>query len=274
MGWIYSLTSLDREESDSYVVTAVATDAHDASLFSSVDVRITVDDVNDNAPTFVYPSVGNSTVSISAAVPLHHLVAKLFAVDADTGQNAQLTYAIVGGNKGQHFYVHESSGFLTVAKTFNKIDYKEYRLEVKVQDDGDPSLFSISDFEVVVDSSIAYATADSSPPGGGMMSRGKLVIITVLAVLSAILCVILLAAILFLRRVEKRRKMKQKQKSRMAGLAKLTVNSGGTAAGGVTGGGGGHAADGKTSMTSRQEATNLWKTPSKAQLESVGFCYV
>jgi len=65
-------------------------------------VTVHVDDVNDNAPTFVFPNSVNNTVHVTSAAlsatssgPGHLLVAVCEATDPDDGPNARLTYEIV-----------------------------------------------------------------------------------------------------------------------------------------------------------------------------------
>jgi len=94
-GSLYTLRQLDRENKSVYLFTV---SVHSVSLRSSATalVRVTVDDVNDCDPTWVFPkSPDNDTVHISFDFVSDEVaLATLVARDADDGDNARLRSVI------------------------------------------------------------------------------------------------------------------------------------------------------------------------------------
>ncbi|VDO60529.1 unnamed protein product [Heligmosomoides polygyrus] len=82
---------LDRETQREHELWVAVCDSGEPQLCSSVPVVVTVDDVNDNAPTFTQPI-------------FHHNVnaecrcCRVFASDVDVGKNAELFYNITDGD--------------------------------------------------------------------------------------------------------------------------------------------------------------------------------
>lgn len=62
------------------------------ALYDTTTIIITIQDLNDNAPTFRSP-VYHLEVPENAHVAVVHTV---MATDADTGSNGEVTYSIVG----------------------------------------------------------------------------------------------------------------------------------------------------------------------------------
>lgn len=93
---------LDREATGSYHLVVTAKDGQTrrikrsaVSFSDSVDVYVTIDDENDNEPTFVGAPFKFSV--IETANP-STTVGKVSANDADIGVNGKLSFAIVSGN--------------------------------------------------------------------------------------------------------------------------------------------------------------------------------
>ncbi|KAI6079269.1 Protocadherin Fat 3-like protein [Aix galericulata] len=100
-GVIYTADILDRETTKSYWLTVYATDHGVVPLYTTIEVYIEVEDVNDNAPLtsepIYYPAVmENSPKDVS--------VIQIQAQDPDSSTNEKLTYRITSGNP-QNFFV-------------------------------------------------------------------------------------------------------------------------------------------------------------------------
>ncbi|KAJ7419436.1 Protocadherin Fat 3 [Willisornis vidua] len=100
-GVIYTADILDRETTKSYWLTVYATDHGVVPLYTTIEVYIEVEDVNDNAPLtsepIYYPYVKeNSGKDVS--------VIQIQAQDPDSSTNEKLTYRITSGNP-QNFFV-------------------------------------------------------------------------------------------------------------------------------------------------------------------------
>ena len=66
--------------------------------YSDVVVKVTVDDVNDNAPQF---SNLYSEVNVRENAPTGHVIARMIASDSDQGKNGEVVYEIEKGGFGR-----------------------------------------------------------------------------------------------------------------------------------------------------------------------------
>ncbi|XP_041116042.1 protocadherin Fat 3-like [Polyodon spathula] len=136
-GVIYTADILDRETKDSYWLTIYATDHGVVPLYTTIEVYIEVEDVNDNAPLtsepVYYPSVlENSPKDVS--------VIQIQAQDPDSSPHDKLTYRISSGNPQNFFVINSKTGLITT--TSRKLDREqqaEHVLEVTVMDGGPSS---------------------------------------------------------------------------------------------------------------------------------------
>lgn len=94
-GWIYLKQSLDRETTDHYSLTVLATDNGSPAATASSMVLITVLDDNDNSPHFVKDFY---TFELLENLPSGTVVGSISAVDPDLGRNALLRYTVVQHN--------------------------------------------------------------------------------------------------------------------------------------------------------------------------------
>ncbi|XP_035997708.1 protocadherin-15 isoform X2 [Fundulus heteroclitus] len=124
------LQPLDREAQDSYTFTLLASDGVQQS--PPVSVTITVLDANDNTPTF-----SNVSYSVNLFTDMLHgeTVMQMSAVDADAGENGQVTYRILAGAQGK-FLIDTSTGIITVAPGAELTVGRSYALTVEAADNG------------------------------------------------------------------------------------------------------------------------------------------
>ena len=94
-------------------------------------VQVTVEDENDNCPTFVEPS-GNLQLEISGARPGDFLT-KVSATDLDNGVNSDITYSL---SKHDAFSIDSKSGVITVTSNHTE---GVYHLTVGAADNGEIS---------------------------------------------------------------------------------------------------------------------------------------
>ena len=106
--------TFDRETEATVSLTVAVSDAANPPLTgNTATVRVTVGDINDNAPV-VDPGF-DTTLSVAENSPAGLLVAIIPATDADLGANARLTYAISsGGGTDVFFLVEAATGALRV----------------------------------------------------------------------------------------------------------------------------------------------------------------
>ncbi|XP_037398670.1 protocadherin beta-16-like [Pygocentrus nattereri] len=106
-------------------------------------VSIFISDENDNSPQILYPSPeGNSfmTEMVPKAAQSGSLVSKVIAVDADSGQNAWLSYHIVKATDPGLFTIGEYSGEIRTQRDISASDSTKQNLIVSVKDNGQSSL--------------------------------------------------------------------------------------------------------------------------------------
>ncbi|XP_075923658.1 protocadherin Fat 1-like isoform X2 [Petromyzon marinus] len=133
---------LDRELRPSHHVTVVARDGGaPRALSSSAAVVVSVLDVNDSPPTFEF-SEYSGTVPEDA--PAGTEVAAVLAVSRDAGTNADIAYAIVGGNEHGRFSIDPHSGIVVVAEELDYEVQREHFLTVQASDGGTPSLSAVT----------------------------------------------------------------------------------------------------------------------------------
>jgi protocadherin-16/23 len=110
-GLVSTTSRLDRESKAAWTVTVYVQNAGFPSLSDITTVYVTVADVNDNAPVFVY-----SGAPLTLDVPENANMATIHTVEAsddDIGDNGLLTYSITGGNVDDKFYIDPDTGQLS-----------------------------------------------------------------------------------------------------------------------------------------------------------------
>ncbi|XP_061691600.1 protocadherin beta-15-like [Syngnathoides biaculeatus] len=142
-GEVRAVGSLDYEDLRSFRVHVVARDKGSPPLSSNVSVSVWIRDVNDNSPQILYPAPdGDSSVTelVPKAAQGGSLVSKVIAVDADSGQNARLSYHIVKSTDPGLFTVGLHSGEIRTRRDISESDGMRQNLMVAVKDNGQPPL--------------------------------------------------------------------------------------------------------------------------------------
>ncbi|XP_057205194.1 protocadherin beta-15-like [Triplophysa rosa] len=142
-GVINAVTSFDYEQIKSFKVLVLARDNGSPPLSSNVTVSVLITDENDNTPQILYPSLdGNSfmTEMVPKATQAGSLVSKVIAVDADSGQNAWLSYHIIKASDPGLFTIGVHSGEIRTQRDLSESDSMKQNLIVSVRDNGQPSL--------------------------------------------------------------------------------------------------------------------------------------
>ncbi|XP_028271938.1 protocadherin alpha-8-like isoform X8 [Parambassis ranga] len=152
-GDITSLQSFNFEEVKTFKFKVQAIDSGVPPLSSNVTVNVFILDENDNSPTILAPysehgSVNSETIPYSAEVG--YFVAKIRAVDADSGYNALLSYHLSELKGNNLFRIGTSTGEIRTKRRMSDNDLKTHPLVVLVSDNGEPSLSATVSMEVVV----------------------------------------------------------------------------------------------------------------------------
>ncbi|XP_030621296.1 protocadherin beta-16-like [Chanos chanos] len=145
-GVIHAVRSFDYEQFKSMKVLISARDNGSPPLSSNVTLSVFVTDENDNSPQILYPTAeANSVMTemVPRAANGGSLVSKVIAVDADSGQNAWLSYHIVKATDPGLFTIGVHSGEIRTQRDVAESDAMKQNLIVSVRDNGQPS-FSAS----------------------------------------------------------------------------------------------------------------------------------
>ncbi|XP_028271973.1 protocadherin gamma-A4-like isoform X24 [Parambassis ranga] len=141
-GVLHAVRSFDYEQFRSFKVQVMARDNGSPPLSSNVTVSVFISDVNDNSPQILYPTPeGNSFMTELVPKAAHggSLVSKVIAVDADSGQNAWLSYHIVKSTDPGLFSIGVHSGEIRTQRDILDSDSMKQNLIVAVKDNGQPS---------------------------------------------------------------------------------------------------------------------------------------
>uniref|UniRef100_UPI003AAEA08C protocadherin alpha-3-like n=1 Tax=Centroberyx gerrardi TaxID=166262 RepID=UPI003AAEA08C len=157
-GDIISLQSFNFEELKTFQFKVQATDSGVPPLSTNVTVNVLILDENDNSPGILAPysehgSVNSENIPYSAEAG--YFVAKIRAVDADSGYNALLSYHISDPKGTNLFRIGTSTGEIRTKRRMSDNDVKTHPLMVLVCDNGEPSLSATVSIDVVVVESTA-----------------------------------------------------------------------------------------------------------------------
>nr|XP_055033306.1 protocadherin alpha-8-like isoform X16 [Misgurnus anguillicaudatus] len=152
-GDIHSLQSFNYEEIKTFQFKVQATDSGVPPLSSNVTVNVFILDENDNSPGILAPysehgSVNTENIPYSAEAG--YFVAKIRAVDADSGYNALLSYHVSEPKGNNLFRIGTSSGEIRTKRRMSDNDLKTHPLVILVCDNGEPSLSATVSIDVVV----------------------------------------------------------------------------------------------------------------------------
>ncbi|XP_052010945.1 protocadherin alpha-3-like isoform X5 [Xyrauchen texanus] len=152
-GDLHSLQSFNYEEIKTFQFKVQATDSGVPPLSSNVTVNVFILDENDNSPAILapYSELGSvNTENIPYSAEAGYFVAKIRAVDADSGYNALLSYHISEPKGNNLFRIGTSSGEIRTKRRMSDNDLKTHPLVISVGDNGEPSLSATVSVDVVV----------------------------------------------------------------------------------------------------------------------------
>ncbi|XP_030000779.1 protocadherin gamma-A4-like isoform X16 [Sphaeramia orbicularis] len=157
-GVIHAVRSFDYEQFKSFKVHVMARDNGSPPLSSNVTVSVFISDVNDNSPQILYPTPeGNSFMTELVPKAAHggSLVSKVIAVDADSGQNAWLSYQIVKSTDPGLFTIGLHSGEIRTQRDISESDNMKQNLIVSVKDNGQPPLSATCAMYLLISDNLA-----------------------------------------------------------------------------------------------------------------------
>ncbi|KAM9740583.1 protocadherin gamma-A12-like isoform 28-T28 [Menidia menidia] len=157
-GVIHAVRSFDYEQLRSFKVQVMARDNGSPPLSSNVTVSVFISDVNDNCPQILYPAPEGSSFMTELVPKAAHggsLVSKVIAVDADSGQNAWLSYEIVKSTDPGLFSIGVYSGEIRTQRDISESDSMKQNLIVSVKDNGQPSLSATCAMYLLISDNLA-----------------------------------------------------------------------------------------------------------------------
>ncbi|XP_037317175.2 protocadherin gamma-A10-like [Pungitius pungitius] len=126
---------LDRELKPHLSLKLIAVDGGTPPRSGTVNVEITVLDVNDNPPVFNQTLY---TATVNENAPIGTYITTVNASDVDSGSNGLITYTFTNtkGNFGEKFAIDSISGTITVAENIDFEKDKKYEIRVIAKDQG------------------------------------------------------------------------------------------------------------------------------------------
>uniref|UniRef100_A0A8D3DRM0 Protocadherin Fat 4 n=1 Tax=Scophthalmus maximus TaxID=52904 RepID=A0A8D3DRM0_SCOMX len=134
-GQVTLVGKLDYESTFSYSLKILAVDAGAVPLSSSCMLSISILDENDNSPSFPKSSL---SVDVLENMRIGELVASVTATDADSGQNADITYTITATNNHGTFSISPNTGSIFLVKRLDYETQSFYKLNITAKDNGRP----------------------------------------------------------------------------------------------------------------------------------------
>ncbi|XP_060752549.1 protocadherin beta-16-like [Tachysurus vachellii] len=157
-GVIQAVRSFDYEKFRNFKVQVVARDNGSPPLSSNVTVSVFISDENDNSPQILYPAPeGKSlmTEMVPKAALSGSLVSKVIAVDADSGQNAWLSYQIAKSTDPGLFTIGLHSGEIRAQRDITESDSMKQNLVISVKDNGQPPLSATCSVYLLISDNLA-----------------------------------------------------------------------------------------------------------------------
>ncbi|NWI97735.1 PCDB4 protein, partial [Pitta sordida] len=208
-GDVYILRPLDYEKVRAFEVVVRASDGGSPPLSAQALLRVVVRDENDNTPVVLHPPAESSAAGelVPRWAPSGYLVAKVVAVDADSGQNAWLSYELAKATEPGLFRVGLHSGEVRTARAVTERDPPRQRLVMLVRDRGQPPRSATATLAVaLVDGfSEAHLRVSEEAPAADPDEPLTLYLVASLACVSALFLATAVAAVVLKVRRARRR---------------------------------------------------------------------
>ena len=143
---IRTTTNFDRETLSEYVIHIECEDHGTPPLRSSKEIPITITDTNDHGPVF---SKTTYFTTIQENNSLSLPLVRVNATDGDIGDNARMTYRIVG-DRLKLLSIDSDSGVITTKGVFDYETTHTYECKITVRDNGDPAQSATASLVITV----------------------------------------------------------------------------------------------------------------------------
>lgn len=135
-GIIRTAAPLDHEMT-SVLLLSVQASSHSPPLHAYSQVKINIEDRNDNAPEFESSTI---RISVPESTALSSPLYAVYARDKDSGDNGKVRYHLVSDSK--LFALDQTSGHLSLVKRLDYETSQRHTIVVTATDHGDPPMSS------------------------------------------------------------------------------------------------------------------------------------
>ncbi|XP_067419303.1 protocadherin-17 [Emydura macquarii macquarii] len=262
-GAIYALRSFNYEQTKHFEFRVLAKDSGSPHRESNATVRVTVLDVNDNAPLIVLPALINDTAELQVPrnAGVGYPVGTVHALDSDFGESGRLTYEIVEGNEEHLFEMDPTSGEIRTLHPYWEELSPVAELVVKVSDHGKPSLSAVAKL-------IVRALAGPLPEAGEPRVNGEQhrrphwdLSLPLIVTLSTVSIILLAAMITIAVKCKRENKEIRTYNCRIAEYSHPQLGGGG----GSNGGGGGGGSGGGKGKKKKISKNDIMLVPSEGE---------
>ncbi|EZA48524.1 Cadherin-related tumor suppressor [Ooceraea biroi] len=133
-GWVYVHRSLSGIAIDTtFLLKVCATDKGVPPQKDEVILTLVISDENRHPPTFAAVSY---QVRVPENEPINTTILTVNAADGDSGPNGMIRYKISAGNERNEFFVHPTSGAVTILQSLDYDLIQEYQLNITATDLG------------------------------------------------------------------------------------------------------------------------------------------
>ncbi|EDO26666.1 predicted protein, partial [Nematostella vectensis] len=133
-GIVWNSHRLDHKETSNFSLT-IRAETTDPPMSAFANLKIFLEDVNDNPPEFVMPRYQGH---VSENAPIGSSVLQVSARDRDSGENGRVTYSFVQDKDSDKFGLDENTGLVTTREEFDREAQGRYTLALKARDNGSP----------------------------------------------------------------------------------------------------------------------------------------
>ncbi|XP_027010358.2 protocadherin-20 [Tachysurus fulvidraco] len=141
-----SSKSLDFELCSKYLVTVVISEAPGKHVHARKEIKVEVEDVNDNAPLF---KENFYQVEIEENNKSNISLVQVSASDADSHLYGKVSYRLINNNPAL-FSIDEVTGVVSVLEPLDREKHGEYSLTLLARDNGSPPLEAFSSLSIKV----------------------------------------------------------------------------------------------------------------------------
>ncbi|XP_075806754.1 protocadherin-23 [Microtus pennsylvanicus] len=145
-GEVVTMVTFDREAQGIFTLRVLVQDSGVPPLSSTATIICTVEDENDHAPELTVLSQDIEVLENQDP----GVVYTVLAFDMDAGSNGAVTYRLAGGNIGEYFALHATSGELSTTRALDREQIDNFTLIILCSDLGNPPRSSVMRLHVRV----------------------------------------------------------------------------------------------------------------------------